>query len=138
VPLILRVATQHDVEEILMLWQSAAENSSRPADTHAAVLAALDRDPESIIVAEDRELVGTIIAGWDGWRCHLYRLAVRPDRRGQGIGRALVDAAENRARGLGATRIDAMVLDGNDLGQAIWLAAGCHRQDDWHRWVKPI
>ncbi|WP_405737448.1 GNAT family N-acetyltransferase [Streptomyces sp. NBC_01537] len=30
----------------------------------------------------------------DGWRCHLYRLAVHPGHRRQGI--ALLDAAEQR------------------------------------------
>ena len=35
-------------------------------------------------------VVGTVIAGWDGWRAHLYRLAVAPDLRGRGIARQLL------------------------------------------------
>ena len=133
----LRTASAADVDAIVALWQQAAENDSRPPDTAEAVLALLGRDPEAMILADhDGALIGSIIAGWDGWRYHLYRLAVRPDWRKQGVGSALLSAAEDRLRALGATRLDAMVLDGNDLGQSLWQARGYRRQDDWRRWVK--
>jgi len=33
------------------------------------VTAMLDRDPDGVILAEhDGQLIGSIIAGWDGWR----------------------------------------------------------------------
>lgn len=137
-PLTVRSAGHDDIGPILDLWQGAAENRGRPGDTREAVETVLGRDPAALIVAVDDELVGTIIVGWDGWRCHLYRLAVRPDRRRLGIGQALLAAAEERSRTLGATRIDAMVLDDNDLGQTIWRASGYRRQADWRRWVKPL
>ncbi len=38
---------------------------------------------------------------------------------------------------LGATRLDAMVLEGNELGQALWHAAGYSPQAQWRRWTKP-
>jgi ribosomal protein S18 acetylase RimI-like enzyme len=133
----LRGASAADVDGLLALWAEAAENESRPPDTRAAVTALLDRDPEAVILAEhDGELIGSIIAGWDGWRSHLYRLAVRPSWRRQGVGSALLAAAENRFRAVSATRIDAMVLDSNDLGQTLWRAGGYRKQDHWRRWVK--
>ena len=136
---VVRPAGPADVPAVLDLWQSSAENASRPDDTAAAVEVLLERDPDALIVAADGALlVGSIIAGWTGWRAHLYRLAVRPDRRRQGIGTALLEAAETRLVALGATRLDAMVLDGNALGERIWRAAGYTRQDDWGRWVKPV
>jgi ribosomal protein S18 acetylase RimI-like enzyme len=121
------------------MWAEAAENDSRPPDTRAAVTALLERDPDAVILAEhDGELIGSIIAGWDGWRCHLYRLAVRPAWRKQGVGSALLRTAENKFKALGVARIDAMVLDSNDLGQYLWLASGYRKQDDWRRWVKQL
>ena len=66
------------------------------------------------------------------------RLAVRPDTRRQGVGSALLAAAERRLSVLGATRVDAMVLDRNDLGQNLWRVGGYRRQDDWRRWVKAL
>ena len=77
-----------------------------------------------------------MIAGWDGWRGHLYRLAVRPERRREGVGRALLIAAQARLRALGGQRFDAMVLDDNELGSRFWLAEGYRRQGDWGRWIK--
>ena len=133
----MRAASLADVGGLLRLWQEAAENDGRPPDTRQAVLALLSRDPEAVILAEhDGMLIGSVIAGWDGWRYHLYRLAVRPGWRRQGVGSALLDAAENRLKALGAARIDAMVLDVNELGQDLWQARGYSRQDNWRRWVK--
>jgi ribosomal protein S18 acetylase RimI-like enzyme len=136
---VLRGASAADADGLLALWAEAAENDSRPPDTRVAVTALLDRDPDAVILADhDGELIGSIIAGWDGWRCHLYRLAVRPAWRRQGVGSALLGAAENRFKALGAARIDAMVLDGNDLGQDLWRASGYREQDNWRRWVKRL
>lgn len=135
----LRTARLDEADDLLALWAVAAENDARPADTREAVTALLARDPDAVLVADDDGiLVGTVIAGWDGWRYHLYRLAVRPGRRGQGIGSALVAAAEDRFRSLNGGRADAMVLEGNDLGHGLWRACGYQPQEEWRRWVKPL
>lgn len=137
--LILRAAQAGELAAVLEFWQVAAENDSRPVDTPAAIEALHRRDPEALILAVDGdEIVGTVIAGWDGWRCHLYRLAVAPWRRREGIGGKLIAAAEARFRSFGGTRADAMVLDGNELAHGIWAAHGYCPQPEWSRWVKPL
>jgi len=139
VPFELRAATIADIDGLLGLWQEAAENDTRPRDTREAVSALLGRDPDAVILAEhDGDLIGSVIAGWDGWRCHLYRLAVLPAWRRRGVGTALLRAAEERFKAFAATRADAMVLDSNELGQNLWRASGYRRQDDWRRWVKGL
>jgi ribosomal protein S18 acetylase RimI-like enzyme len=135
----LRTASVADVDGLLAMWQEAAENDSRPPDTREAVAALLGRDADALILAEhDGELIGSIIAGWDGWRCHLYRLAVKPGWRRKGVGSALLEAAEKRLQALGARRIDAMVLASNDFGQNLWRAGGYSEQRNWRRWVKSV
>jgi ribosomal protein S18 acetylase RimI-like enzyme len=134
----LRFAIPADVESVLAFWLVAAEGTDR-VDRADAVFHLLARDPDALLLAvDDGEIVGSLIAGWDGWRCHLYRFAVHPQRRRQGIGRALIDAAEARFATLGGHRADAMVLDENELAHGPWTAAGYHRQPEWSRWVKPL
>jgi ribosomal protein S18 acetylase RimI-like enzyme len=135
----IRPALAGELPDVLAFWQTAAENENRPADSPAALAALHLRDPDALLVAVDGdEIVGTVIAGWDGWRCHLYRLAVAPSRRRAGIGRELIAAAEQRFRVLGGTRADAMVLDDNDGAHGAWSAGGYRRQGEWSRWVKPL
>ena len=119
VPYVVATATLADIDELVTFWEIAGENDARPTDSTPAVQALLRRDPEAVLVirADDR-IIGTVIAGWDGWRAHLYRLAVHPEHRRQGVARALLDAAEARLSALGAGRFDAMVLESNDLGQS--------------------
>ncbi|WP_213817091.1 GNAT family N-acetyltransferase [Glaciihabitans sp. dw_435] len=134
-----RFAEARDIATVLALWAVAAENDSRPRDDTSMVAALIDRDSEALELAivGDR-IVGTLIAGWDGWRAHLYRLAIHPDVRRRGIGRQLLARAELRLSRLGASRIDAMVLEHNELGQSIWAADGYGKQPEWRRWVKPV
>lgn len=136
----LRPATSEDVAAVLEFWATAAEDAHRPADTAAAVERLLSRDPDALVLAVDGagRVVGSVVAGWDGWRCHLYRLAVAPDRRREGIGRALLAAAEERFVATGAGRVDAMVLTENTSAHAAWRAAGYAPQAEWARWVKPL
>ena len=135
----LRSAEAYDVPAVLAFWRVAAEDAHRPVDTPGGLATLHLRDPDALILAVDGErIVGTVIAGWDGWRCHLYRLAVAPGRRREGIARALVTAAEERFRILGGTRVDAMVLDDNDRAHRIWQACGYRRQEEWSRWIKPL
>ncbi len=142
--IVLRPAATADIPAVLAFWPTAAEDAHRPADSVEAVAALLIRDPGALVLAEDigtagePEIVGTVIAGWDGWRCNLYRLAVAPQRRRAGIGRRLVRAAEERFARLGGTRATAMVLDDNELAHRIWQANGYAPQAEWSRWVKPL
>jgi ribosomal protein S18 acetylase RimI-like enzyme len=133
---IIRPAVTDDVDAVLAFWRASAEDSNR-SDSREGVQALIARDPAALILVEDASgIAGSLIAGWDGWRYHLYRLAVRPDRRRQGFGSALLDAAEQRLAALGARRVDAMVLGDNDLGQQAWAASGYQSQPEWSRWVK--
>ncbi|PKW06329.1 Ribosomal protein S18 acetylase RimI [Streptomyces sp. 1222.5] len=136
--LCVRPAGPDDLDAVLAFWKTAAEGTS-VSDDRAGVEGLVERDPDALLLAESGgELVGTVIAGFDGWRCHLYRLAVHPERRRRGIGSALLAAAEERFTRLGGRRADAMVLVRNESGQHAWRAAGYGPQEQWRRWVKPL
>ncbi|MGW6509430.1 GNAT family N-acetyltransferase [Streptomyces niveus] len=136
----IRTASLAEVPALLAFWARSAEGVSITDDT-AGVTRLIVRDPDALLVAEssdDGAIVGTVIAGHDGWRCHLYRLAVAPDHRRQGIAAALLAAAHERFAALGGRRADAMVLDDNELAQHAWRNAGYAAEEQWSRWVRPL
>jgi ribosomal protein S18 acetylase RimI-like enzyme len=135
----IRAATEADVDAVLDVWESARSVAARTPDTPESVRQLLERDPGALLVAEaEGELVGALIAGWDGWRGNVYRLAVLPAHRREGIAGALVEAGHNRLEELGARRITALV--GGDEGAAhkLWRALGYQRDEFVHRFVRNL
>ncbi|MEU3398646.1 ribosomal protein S18 acetylase RimI-like enzyme [Streptomyces filamentosus] len=134
----LRTAEPSEAESVLAFWEQAAEGTSISDDVDG-VRRLLARDPGALILAvEDDVIVGSVIAGWDGWRASLYRLAVLPSHRRRGISKVLLNAAEERFAALGGRRADAMVLEANERAHHAWAAAGYEREERWRRWVKPF
>ncbi|MER5962242.1 GNAT family N-acetyltransferase [Streptomyces sp. NPDC002057] len=134
----IRAASPDEAEAVLAFWKESAQGTSVSDDVHG-VTRLITRDPEALLLAvADGLIVGSVIAGWDGWRACLYRLAVLPSYRRRGISTALLRAAEERFAALGGRRADAMVLEANESGRRLWTAAGYEREERWRRWVKPL
>jgi ribosomal protein S18 acetylase RimI-like enzyme len=95
--------------------------------------------PAALLVAErDGEIVGALIAAWDGWRGNMYRLAVRGDCRREGVGLALARAGEGYLRGCGARRVTALVAFDDDVAGGFWDSAGYPRDREIGRRVRNI
>jgi len=119
----LRTAGVDDVAAVLALWE-AADAVPSVTDT-AEVVERLVTEHEALVVAvAGGVVVGTVIAGWDGWRGNLSRLAVHPDMRRRGLGTRLVREAECRLKERGAVRITALVVAEESHAQAFWSALG--------------
>jgi ribosomal protein S18 acetylase RimI-like enzyme len=124
-----------DIAALLALWDSAADPTS--TDTADALVGLLRRDPDALIVAEtDARIVGTVIAGWDGWRGAIYRLVVDAEHRRHGLGHMLLRAAEDHLATLGARRLHAIVVGANPNGVAFWEASEWEQQDGQLRYAK--
>ena len=134
----IRPATIEDTEAILRLWAEVVEHASiddRADDVRRLII----RDPEALLVAEDGgRIVGTVIAGWDGWRGNMYRLAVSPDARRKGIAAALVAEAELRLAAKGCRRVSALVIASEHTAQAFWAATGYTNDPSASRFVKNL
>ncbi|HKI93243.1 MAG TPA: GNAT family N-acetyltransferase [Gaiellaceae bacterium] len=115
-----------DVAAVLDLWaQGRSEHASTPdrLDDVERLIGA--ESPAALLVAErDGEVVGALIAGWDGWRGNMYRLAVRDGHRREGIGLALTRAGENYLRQRGVRRVTALVAFDDEMAGGFWAAAG--------------
>lgn len=78
------------------------------------------------------------MAGWDGWRGNLYRLAVLPTARRRGIALGLVAEAERRLTEKGAIRFSALVMSAHDPAVALWRAAGYAHDPRVGRFVRSL
>jgi len=124
---------------VLELWRRA-EASASSTESAEDVGGLLLRDPEALLLAEadEGEIVGSLIVGWDGWRGGFYRLAVDPAHRRRGLATALVRAGEERLRALGAHRLNAIVETHEPDAMAFWSSVGYELQTSRSRFVKNL
>ncbi len=120
----IRSAQAADAPLLLDVWRRAGAEPSA-TDDEASITALVMQQPDAFIVAElDGTAVGTLIAAWDGWRGNMYRLAVLPEHRRQGIAQALVAEGERRLRAKGCARVTALVMHEHDWATSFWHAVG--------------
>lgn len=82
------------------------------------------------IVAEvNGELAGVLVLDADGDRFVIDNVAVHPDQRGTGLGRALLDLAEDEARRDGHARIHLFTHEGMTENLAIYTNRGYHEDE---------
>jgi len=125
---IVRMCRRDDVGSVLDLWARERSGHASTADRREDVERLIDDSPAALLVAEQEgELVGALIAAWDGWRGNMYRLAVRDRHRREGIGIALTRAGEEYLRRRGARRVTALVAFEDDAAGAFWESAGYPR-----------
>jgi ribosomal protein S18 acetylase RimI-like enzyme len=134
----LRSATHDDIAGVLAFWNEAtAEPSS--TDDAAGITALLDHAPGALVLAVDGDVIfGTVVAGFDGWRGTLYRLAVAPAVRRRGIATLLVAEAERVLRAQGVRRMHLIVgRAGGSAAEEFWLSAR-YTPTDQLRMVKDL
>lgn len=111
--------------EVDALWRAVFPED--PPHSHAAIAIprklAVQRDL-FLIASEGGRVLGTILAGYDGHRGWLYKLAVHPNARRCGIGERLVRAAEKRLAAKGCTKLNLQVRAGNDEAARFWARMG--------------
>lgn len=124
---------------VLELWSQARSEHASTADRPGDVERLIGDSPAALLVAEsDDEIVGALIAAWDGWRGNMYRLAVREGCRRQGIGIALTRAGEEYLLGRGVRRVTALVAFDDDDAGAFWEAAGYPPDEEIGRRVRNL
>jgi ribosomal protein S18 acetylase RimI-like enzyme len=121
----VRRCERRDVPEVLALWGQARSEHASTADRIDDVERLVADSPAALLVAErDGEIIGALIAAWDGWRGNMYRLAVREEYRRKGVGIALTRAGEDYLRRCGVRRVTALVAFEDEMASGFWESAG--------------
>ena len=97
------------------LWEEAFPNDPLWNRASVAIPAKLSVQPELLLVAlRGDQVVGSVMAGYDGHRGWLYAVAVLGAFQRQGIGHQLVHEAEKRLAALGCGKINLQVRTSNE------------------------
>lgn len=121
----IRRCGTNDLPAVLALWEAERSEHASLPDRLEDLERLVANSPAALLVAErDGEIVGALIAGWDGWRGNLYRLAVARQHRRGGIATALTRAGEDYLRSCGAQRVTALVAYEDDEAGSFWDSAG--------------
>jgi ribosomal protein S18 acetylase RimI-like enzyme/purine-nucleoside phosphorylase len=134
----VRDCRPEDVEAILALWRQAGTTvtvTDTPVDLRRAIT-----DITAVVLVAERggRVAGSVIGSFDGWRGNVYRLAVHPGYRRQGIARTLVAELERRLTDQGAKRVTALVLKDDAGATAFWAAAGYKPDSRMARFVRDL
>jgi alkanesulfonate monooxygenase SsuD/methylene tetrahydromethanopterin reductase-like flavin-dependent oxidoreductase (luciferase family)/ribosomal protein S18 acetylase RimI-like enzyme len=99
-----------DAAAVAALWRRVFHDDSPWRAPEAIFERRRRRQGELFLVATlDGAVVGTTVAGYDGHRGWLYRVAVAPEHQRRGLGRELVAEAERRLRQLGCPKVNVQI-----------------------------
>ena len=150
----VRPATSDDLHHLLLLWRELEDAQGRyrlfpPVSEADARIEASFRDAlvasdaDVLMVFDEDAPVAMALVHVenpsrmsDELSVELSRVVVRADRRGKGIGKALVDAAADWARQRGIGHLNAAVFVANEASRRFWRSAGF---EVWvERMVRPV
>ncbi len=129
-PLSVRMYRAADHDAIVRLWDRVFADDppwNAPAD-----LIRIKRgvQPELFFVCElDGAVVGTAVAGFEGVRGWVHKVAADPDQRRSGIASHLMAVVEDGLRSAGCPKLNLQVRAGNDAAVALYKAAGYAIED---------
>jgi ribosomal protein S18 acetylase RimI-like enzyme len=121
--------TDADVADVVALWQACG--LTRPwNDPQGDIAFARKNHNATILLGRDgARIVASAMVGHDGHRGWVYYVAVDPDHRQHGFGRAIMRAAEDWLRQQGIQKLQLMVRPENTRVQAFYESIGYDEQE---------
>jgi ribosomal protein S18 acetylase RimI-like enzyme len=111
--MLIRAFRKGDQDAVVALWQ-ACELTRPWNNPRKDIERKMTVQPELFLVGlVDDKIVATLMAGYDGHRGWVNYLAVAPEHRRQGLGRVLMQEAEERLLALGCPKVNIQVRSSN-------------------------
>ncbi|HUO03427.1 MAG TPA: GNAT family acetyltransferase [Rhizomicrobium sp.] len=112
------------------LWENVFPDDPPRDYAGISIAAKASEHPELFLLAlEGERVIGSVMAGYDGHRGWLYRVAVSKSHRHQGVGAALIHEAEKRLWSLGCVKINLQVRGTNQAVTAFYQSLGYAVED---------
>ena len=129
--MLIRNMIPNDYDSMMTLWTSSPDIGVNPDDNREYIEKFLVRNPcTSFVAVEDDNIVGTVMAGHDGYRGYIHHTCVSEKFRGNGIGSLLVKAAVDALKTEGINKVFLVVFKTNENGNAFWEKQGFKIRED--------
>ena len=113
--LIVRAYVESDEAQVIQLWREIFPDNPSWNVPKADIERKLAVQRELFLVGDlGGEIVGTVMAGFDGHRGWVHLVAVSPKHRQRGIGRNMMVEAEKKLTDIGCTKINLQVRATNE------------------------
>jgi len=121
----VRVYEPKDREGVIALWDRVFPDDPPWNEPVVVIERKLTMQPDLFFVCEaDEAIVGTALAGFDGHRGWVHKVAIDPRYRRLGISRLHMKAAERGQASRGCRKLNLQVRDGNDGAVSFYEAIG--------------
>jgi ribosomal protein S18 acetylase RimI-like enzyme len=127
---VIRTYQDSDHASVVELWSVVFPNDPPWNEPGEFIRRKRKVQPDLFWVAQDGDqIIGTVVAGYDGVRGWIYHLAVDPSRRRKGTARLLMHAAENGLEALGCPKINLQLRANNTSVVDFYKALGYNPED---------
>ena len=124
-PIEIRPYDSKDHAQVVALWSKVFKDDPPWNEPASMIRRKLTVQPELFLVAViDGQVVGTVMAGFDGVRGWIHHLAVRDSHRRQGIASSLMRAAEKGLEIAGCPKVNLQVRATNSQVIAFYRSLG--------------
>ena len=110
----IRNATAKDEQRVIALWRACNLVTSYNDPSRDFCFARANVGSDILVgLDEEQAIVGSVMVGHDGHRGWIYYVASDPKHRSQGIGRSMVEAAEQWLTNKGVAKVMLLVRETN-------------------------
>ena len=119
-----------DYQAVYQLWQDC-NLVLGPSDTEDEIVKFINQNPQtSLVLLKNKQLIGSVLGGFDGRRGLVHHLAISENYRKAGYGRLLFEKLEDEFTKMGVVKISFWVHKSNLQVIDFYQKIGCELRED--------